>query len=244
MGSYSNGSNILMMPNQSPFDITQNPIANTYLSAMMKKKFGDMEDADKQKKKDAMYQKYLKQAQDSGQTIEHGFTDSGPTFKTQDPDELTNSDILQASLGMGSDRANKVITKRLGASPYEVAARNPSAAMSMTNGGVGDINEQPITPTALDTRSYVSGALGKMPSLKVNQDAVKAENSTTPETFQGDFDQAYASSNDDGKLFISQLKKLSKKYSTNKAALDIIKNHINIQQEKEGDDDVNAFNFK
>lgn len=230
----SRSADIIMMPNQSPFDIMQNPMINAYASAMLKKKFSDAEDTDKQTKKDAQYQKYLKQAQDSGQQIEQGFTDSGPTFKTKDPDELKNEDILQASLGLASDKANKTIAKRLGASPYEIAAQNPNAAMSMASGGVGDVGGQPVAPSAMDTRSYVSGALGKIPGLKTNyynqKDQAETQTKEGVTSFANDYKDLVDSSAGEDDLR-SGLSDLTAKYADNPKVLTAI-NQIIAAREK------------
>lgn len=216
MGSYS--SNIIQMPNQSPFDITQNPIANAYLTAMMKKKFDNMDEVSKQARKDAQYQKYLNQAKATGAEIEQGFTDSGPTFKTKEPDKLENTDISQAMAGLASDSANKTIANRLGANKYQIAAQNPNAAMSLADGNVGTVNEQPITPTPMDTRNYVAGALGGIPSLqkKATQKAV------VPDTFKTDVQSAMDSSQGDESMFVGHLQALKGKYADNVTALDSI----------------------
>lgn len=232
MASY--GNSIIMMPNQSPFDITQNPLVNAYTSALLKKKFSNMEDADKQAQKDAQYQRYLKQAKDSGQEIQQGYSESGPTFKTKDPEELKNEDILQASLGLASDQANNTIAKRLGANPYQIAAQNPKATMSLATGGVGDVNEQPITPNSMDTRSYVSGALGKIPGLKTNyynqKDQAETQTKEGVTSFANDYKDLVDASAGEEDLR-SGLNDLTAKYADNPKVLTAI-NQIIAAREK------------
>lgn len=221
MSSYSGGSNIIMMPTQEPFNALQNPLINAYATAMLKKKFGDMESMDKQKSKDAQYQKYLEQAKASGQEIQQGFNESGPTFKTKDPDSLTNVDIFQSSMGLGSDKATNTIAKRMGASPYEIAAKNPNAAMSLIDGQVGDINEQPITPTSMDTRSYVQGALGKLSGVNKSTPDISVEVQKALEDSKGDTNE-----------FMNNLAELRLKHTNNPRTFNEISKMISEQQKK------------
>jgi hypothetical protein len=221
-------------------------ISNIYSKALIGRKFQQLEDTDKEAKQQSNYNKYLAMAKQSGRPINYKFTDNGPSFETDTPEDLKPQDATMGLLGLANDTKTKMMADRLGAKPNDVAMVDPNAAMSLVDGGVGDTGGNQITPNMGDTRKYVSAMFSGNPYLKPNQEVEKMNQKqdaqALPEAFADDFKQAYDGSTNDSNKFIKNLKSLAVKYSTSPAALAFIGKQINIQQEK-SDDGNSAFNF-
>ncbi len=179
MGSYS--PQILPAPQGLFGGLNEglSPILNSYTSAMMQKKFNDQSTADREKRKKVNYNSALADAlrrKSPDQQIEENFTEDGPTFRTKTKsNKLSGQDWQEVIAGLGTEDATAQVAQRMGANKYDIASANPDAAMSLINGGVGNSAGDEITPTAMDTRKYVSGALKNSSFSKVSKAAKPAK---------------------------------------------------------------------
>lgn len=230
MASY--GSNIIQLPAQSPFDIMQNPLVNMYAKAALKSKFDARETAQKEKKQAANYDKYKAFAKSQGKTIEEGYTDKGPYFKTVEDKPVSMSDLNVGAAGALPPNKYAQIGKNMGVAPVTLPAeQNPEAAMSLINGGVGNVQEQPVGSVAQDYGQTVMNA------LKSKGYGVKAgKQAQLPTDFANDFKVAHDGAAGDADVFVSNLKDLGMKYADNPTALAQVQRLItmNKQTKKSG----------
>ena len=212
---------------------------NRYMDAMLKQKMEEFADARKEKKSKENLDKFVSYAKSLGKEVEYSMSPTGMSAKTVTEKPLPIGEYKKSAGGVfDSDKVADQIARSTGVSKYEIAAQDPAAAMSLATGDVGNINEQPIEPTPMDTRKYLQGALSKNPVFM----PTKTTKAPLSQTFAADFQKAVSISADNPQVFIKELKALSKKYATDSEALSIIKNHINIQQEKD-EDESDIFNF-
>lgn len=213
MGSYS--SQILPAAQSPGFAGLNSAISmmggalNKYSEAALKERIDEQKRVKDEARKAANIEKYRAFAKEQGLNIEEGYTDKGPYFKatTPKPVALKKSDYEMAAAGVGPQNVVEQIAKEQAITPQQVAAVNPNAMMSLATGEVGDINENPIVPTAQDTRKYVAGAIPQV--LKTG----------LPDDFKVDVSAAMEASGGDEEAFTKSLRELKIKYADNSRAL-------------------------
>lgn len=225
MASYGGGVTIL--PTQKPFDIMQNPLINAYAKAALKNKFDQKEAALKEKKQQANYDKFKSFAKASGKSIEEGYTNKGPYFKTVEEKDPTLADLQVGAAGALPKNKYAQIGRNMGIQPEMLPAdQNPAAAMSMADGSIGDAQEDPVAPVQQDYSKTVMNALRTNPM--VNRPGRQA--TQLPVGFAEDFKSAHDSAAGDADKFVSSLKDIGLKYADNPTALSQVQRLISMNK--------------
>ena len=218
------------MPNQSPFDIMQNPLVNAYAKAALKDRFEQMEETRKQKKQSENLEKFKSFAKSRGKELKYKMTDSGIGAEEIEEKPVTMQNLQVGAAGALSPSKYAQIGRNMNV-PRETLPpeETPGAAMSLATGGVGDVSGAPIAPVEQDYGQTVMNALRKNP-LITNRG--RADRTPLPSTFAEDFKIAHDSAAGDPDKFVQNLKDMSVNYYDDPKALAQIKRLIDLNKPK------------
>lgn len=222
MGSYSQ---TIMPAAKSPGFEALNSSIDMYSKAMMKRAETDYET----KAKQAKYDKSKQDAIAKGLKIEESMSSSGPSWKEvkEKPYTPTLADLQVGAAGALPAEKLAAIGKNMSIAPAQLPPeQTPGAAMSMIDGSMGDMNEQPVAPVQEDYGKTVMNALRVNPM--VNRPGRQA--TQLPTDFASDFRLAHDSAAGNPEAFVTSLKDLGLKYADNPVALTQIKRLIDMNK--------------
>lgn len=206
------------------------PTLDAYTRGALKKRLDEQEKATKAKEQSENLAKFAAFAKENGQKLKYGYSSKGglsaSTLEEKDP---TLADLQVGAAGALPASKYATIGKNMGIQPEMLPPeQNPNAMMSLANGGVGDINEQPVTPVQKDYGQTVMNALRKNPM--VNRPG--RQTTQLPSDFANDFKVAHDSAEGNPDKFVSSLKDLGLKYADNPVALTQVKRLIDMNAPK------------
>lgn len=204
------------------------PGLNAYSSAMMKKKFGDMETENKSKKQQEMLDKFTSWAKSNGKDLKYKYSPSGLSAETIEEKDPTMADLQLGAAGALPSNKYAQIGKNMNIQPAILSPEEtPGAAMSLASGGVGDVAGNAIAPVQENYGKTVARALQKNPMVTKSRGT-----QALPGDFANDFKMAHDTAEGDPDKFVGNLKDLALKYSDNPAAINQIKRLVSLNKSK------------
>lgn len=199
---------------------------NRYMDAMMKQKMEEFEETRKQKKYDASKAAAIA----NGLNIEESYSSTGPSWKTVTEKPLNFSDLKMGAAGALPQNKYAQIGKTMNIEPEMLPPEEtPGAAMSMAQGGVGDVRGNPLAPVQADYGQTVMKALSKNPVINPIRSQSKTE---LPSTFAQDFKVAHDTAAGNPDQFVANLTNLAMQYADNPVVLRQVKSLIDLNKPK------------
>lgn len=201
-----------------------------YAKAALKNKLDEISKAKKEKEQQSNLDKFTSFAKSQGKEVKYGYGPNGLSASTENQKDPTMQDLEVGAVGALPANKYAQIGKNMGIEPESLTpAQTPNAAMSLIDGGMGDINANPIAPVQQDYGKTVMNALQSNP-LVTNRG--RSDRTPLPSNFANDFKVAHDSANGDADQFVKNLKDMSVNYYDNPKALVQIKKLIDLNKTK------------